>query len=55
MKFGLALSLMAGSAAAFTSPSFVNRATSLKSAVAQDLFTFEKSEEIFTEAKDVSS
>ena len=55
MKFGLALSLMAGSAAAFTSPSFVARNTALNSAVSEELYTFAKSEEIFEEAKTVSS
>ena len=55
MKFTLALSMMVGSAAAFTAPSFVGRNTALNSAVASDVFTFEKSEEIFEEAKTVSS
>ena len=55
MKFALALTMMAGSAAAFTAPSFVSRNTALNSAVASELYTFEKSEEIFEEAKTVSS
>ena len=55
MKFCLALSLMAGSAAAFTTPSFTTRHTVLNSAVAEDLYTFAKSEEIFEEAKTVSA
>ena len=54
MKFGLALSLMAGSAAAFNSPSFVARNTALNSAVSEEVYTFAKSEEIFEEAKTVS-
>jgi len=51
MKFALALSMMAGSAVAFSSPSFGARNTALNSAVATELYTFEKSEEIFSEAK----
>eukprot|EP01083_Nonionella_stella_P052319 138855_1 len=51
MKFSLALATMVGSAAAFNTPSFGTRTTALKSAVANELFTFEKSDEIFTEAK----
>lgn len=43
--------MMAGTAAAFSSPSFVARNTALNSAVAEDLYTFQKSEEIFEEAK----
>jgi hypothetical protein len=54
MKFSLALAMMVGSAAAFNTPSFGTRTTALKSAVANELFTFEKSDEIFTEAKTVS-
>ena len=46
--------MMVGSAAAFTAPSFVGRNTALNSAVANDLYTFEKSAEIFEEAKTVS-
>jgi len=51
MKFSLALSMMVGSAAAFSNPSFGVRSSSLKSAVANDVYTFEKSAEIFAEAK----
>mmetsp|Transcript_14495 Transcript_14495/g.17625 ORF Transcript_14495/g.17625 Transcript_14495/m.17625 type:complete len:467 (-) Transcript_14495:16-1416(-) len=55
MKFSLALAMMAGSAAAFTNPSFVQRGTAMKSAVTDDtaLYTFEKSEETFAEAKNL--
>ncbi len=54
MKFALATALMAGSAAAF-SPSFSTFNTALKmSAVESEVYTFEKSEEIFAEAKTVS-
>lgn len=55
MKFALALSMLAGSAVAFSNPTFVNRNTALNSAVASDVYTFEKSEEIFAEAKTVST
>jgi hypothetical protein len=54
MKLAFALTMMASSAAAFSSPSFVARNTALNSAVAEDLYTFTKSEEIFAEAKTVS-
>ena len=54
MKLSLALTMMVGSAAAFTTPTFSTRSSSLNSAVAKELYTFEKSEEIFAEAKNVS-
>ncbi len=54
MKFGLALSLLTGSAAAFSSPTFMARNTALNSAVSEEVYTFAKSEEIFEEAKTVS-
>merc|ERR1719276_135978 len=51
MKLAFATALMASTAAAF-SPSFSSSSTALKmSAVETDLYTFEKSEEIFSEAK----
>ena len=55
MKLAFAIALMAGSAAAF-SPSFsTSTSTALKmSAVQTELYTFERSEEIFAEAKNVS-
>ncbi len=55
MKLSIALTMLASSAAAFSSPSFVSRTSSLKSAVAESTYTFEKSEEIFEEAKTVSN
>ena len=55
MKFALASALIIGSAAAFSTPSFGSRTSALKSAVEAETFTFEKSEEIFAEAKTVSS
>ncbi len=54
MKLAFATALMASSAAAFT-PSFSAPKTSLMmSAVETELYTFEKSEEIFAEAQNVS-
>jgi len=53
MKLAFATALMASTAAAF-SPSFSSSSTALKmSAVDTDLYTFEKSEEIFAEAKNL--
>merc|ERR1719276_817792 len=53
MKLAFATALMASTAAAF-SPSFSSSSTALKmSAVETDLYTFEKSEEIFAEAKNL--
>jgi len=53
MKLAFATALMASTAAAF-SPSFSSSGTALKmSAVDTDLYTFEKSEEIFAEAKNL--
>ena len=56
MKFVLASAMLVGSAAAFSSPAFVRSESSLMmSAVAETpTYTFEKSEEIFDEAKTVS-
>ena len=55
MKFALA-SVLIGTAAAFSSPSFVAKSSALKmSAVETELFTFAKSEEIFAEAQTVSN
>jgi len=53
MKFVLASAMLVGSAAAFSSPAFVRSESSLMmSAVAETpTYTFEKSEEIFNEAK----
>ena len=54
MKLAFATALMASSAAAF-SPSFSAPNTALKmSAVETEVYTFDKSEEIFAEAKNVS-
>ena len=54
MKLAFATALMASSAAAFT-PSFSAPNTALKmSAVETEVYTFDKSEEIFAEAKNVS-
>jgi len=53
MKLAFATALMASTAAAF-SPSFSASSTALKmSAVETDVYTFEKSEEIFAEAKNL--
>ena len=56
MRFAVASALLIGSAAAFSSPSFVKKGSSLSmSAVAETpTYTFNKSEEIFAEAKTVS-
>jgi glutamate-1-semialdehyde 2,1-aminomutase len=52
MKLTIALTAFLGSAAAFSSsPSFTSKKTALKSAVADEVYTFAKSEEIFAEAK----
>ena len=54
MKLAFATALMASTAAAF-SPSFSTSSSALKmSAVETEVYTFEKSEEIFAEAKNVS-
>jgi len=53
MKFALASALMLGSAAAFSPAAFSKPSTALKSAVETELYTFEKSEEIFAEAKNL--
>jgi glutamate-1-semialdehyde 2,1-aminomutase len=52
MKLTIALTAFLGSAAAFSSsPSFTSKKSALKSAVADEVYTFAKSEEIFAEAK----
>lgn len=52
MKLTIAFSALLGSAAAFsTTPSFGASKTSLKSAVADEIYTFTKSEEMFAEAQ----
>lgn len=52
MKLTIALTAFLGSAAAFSSsPSFTSKKTALKSAVADEVYTFAKSEEVFAEAK----
>jgi hypothetical protein len=54
MKFALA-SVLIATTSAFSTPSFNTKNTALKmSAVETPLYTFEKSEEIFAEAKNVS-
>jgi hypothetical protein len=54
MKFTLA-SVLIATASAFSTPSFNAQNTALKmSAVETPLYTFQKSEEIFAEAKNVS-
>ena len=55
MKLAFATALMASTAAAFSPASVPSASTALKmSAVETELYTFEKSEEIFTAAKEVS-
>ena len=54
MKLAFASALMVGTAAAFSTPSFGARSSALKSTVKAETYTFEKSEEIFAEAKTVS-
>jgi glutamate-1-semialdehyde 2,1-aminomutase len=53
MKFAIASALLIGTATAFSSPSFVARssALSMSSATESAVYTFDKSEEIFAEAK----
>jgi len=57
MKLTFATALLIGSTAAFTSPALVRRNTvlAMSSAVETPVYTFAKSEEIFAEAKTVSS
>ena len=56
MKFAFATALMASSAAAFSPSSFSASSTALQMSAVEktELYTFEKSEEIFAEAKNVS-
>ena len=56
MKFAIASALLIGTATAFSSPSFVARksALSMSTAAETEIYTFEKSKEIFAEAKTVS-
>ena len=55
MKLAFATALMASTAAAFSPASVPSANTALKmSAVETELYTFEKSEEIFAAAKEVS-
>ncbi len=56
MRFAVASALLVSSAAAFSSPSFVKKLSSLSmSAVAETpTYTFSKSEELFAEAQTVS-
>ena len=55
MKIALASAMLIGSAVAFSGPSFGRPASALKSTEAKtEIYTFEKSEEIFAEAQEVS-
>jgi len=53
MKFAIASALLIGTATAFSSPSFVARKStlSMSTAAETEIYTFEKSKEIFAEAK----
>jgi len=54
MKLVFASAMLVGTAAAFSSPSFMAKTSALKmSAVETPLYTYEKSKEIFTEAQDL--
>jgi hypothetical protein len=55
MKFAIAAAVLAGSAAAFSTPAFATKSSTLKmSAVETPTYTFTKSEQIFAEAQEVS-
>jgi hypothetical protein len=55
MKLALAAAFLLGSATAFAPINGARSSSAVKSAVADEIYTFTKSEEIFKEAQDVSS